>query len=140
MKRSILMRLTSLFSGENNTTASGEAEIAAKKAEPIKLDPLPPGDITEHPRWYRSLTSPHNMSNARLAAEYEQMEKAAEAHPTESTLIRKLDLWSVLSQRADLVRRYQRALKGGGPIGKYTKLGYEEVLTRGDISPLEKYL
>ncbi len=72
---------------------------AEKPAEdPMKLDPLPPADYKKHPDWYMSLTPAHEMSDERLAAEYDRMKALIDEYRTrgeyvsDSMLVRKDDL------------------------------------------------
>jgi len=109
-----------------------------------KLDPLPPLDYTKQPDWYGSLTPASKMSNARLVAEYEQicavvaerMEK--DIYMSDGPYSRELDLWSALSQRCDVVERYDRGVRNGSPAQWVVDAYNELVAAYGDAEPLRQ--
>ena len=107
-----------------------------------KLDPIPPEDYRQQPDWYGSLTPPDTMSNARLVAEYEQLSAVIEdrrargIYMSDGPYSRELDLWSQLSQRCDIVKSYDRAIKNGDPAA-YIVQEYNELIAKyGDAEPL----
>ena len=78
-------------------------------ASGMKLDPLPPANYLEHPDWYGSLTPPHEMSDDRLLAEFNNlnqfMKKMDES--TLPTLVREDDLWKQIMIRRIEDRFYE---------------------------------
>ncbi len=71
----------------------------------LKLDPPIPEDYRKHPDWYMSLTPPAEMSDERLLAEYEYIQKAIDdfkardIYMSDGPYSRDLDLWSEVSRR-----------------------------------------
>ncbi|MBR5535475.1 MAG: hypothetical protein IKU60_02370, partial [Clostridia bacterium] len=71
----------------------------------ITLDPPIPEDYRKHPDWYGSLTPPAEMSDERLLAEYEYIQKAIAdfrargIYMSDGPYSRELDLWSEASRR-----------------------------------------
>lgn len=71
----------------------------------MKLDPPIPEDYRLHPDWYGSLTPPAEMSDERLLAEYEYIQKAIAdfrargIYMSDGPYSRELDLWSEASRR-----------------------------------------
>lgn len=71
----------------------------------IKLDPPIPEDYRKHPDWYGSLTPPAEMSDERLLAEYEYIQraiadfKARGIYMSDGPYSREIDLWSQVSRR-----------------------------------------
>ena len=71
----------------------------------LKLDPNPPEDYTKQPDWYGTLTPPAEMSDERLLAEYENIEKVMDdfrsrgIYMSDGPYSRQLDLWSEASRR-----------------------------------------
>ena len=69
------------------------------------LDPNPPEDYTKQPDWYGTLTPPASMSDERLLAEYENIQKviedfrARDIYMSDGPYSRELDLWSEASRR-----------------------------------------
>ena len=115
---------------------------AAPPADAGKLDPVPPVDYMKQPDWYGILTPAHTMSNARLVAEYEQIEKiiderrAQDIYMGDAIYSRELDLWSQLSQRCDIVERYDRGLRNDS-LSERTIADYEALIAaHGDVEPL----
>lgn len=110
------------------------------------LDPLPPEDYRKHADWYGTLTPAAEMSNARLAAEYDQIEKVIEDFRnrdlfiTDSIYSRELDLWSQVSQRCDIVERYDRGIRNDSLSDRNRKAYDDLVQQYGDAEPLRKYL
>ncbi len=112
----------------------------------MKLDPLPPLDYTKQPDWYGSLTPAHTMSNTRLIAELEQIDRviderrAQDIYMSDGPYSRQLDLWSEASQRYDAVKSYDRYVRYGDPVPERTQREYDElVATYGDPQPLRDY-
>ncbi len=114
---------------------------AAPQPSGMKLDPLPPREITKQPDWYMSLTQPSTMSNARLVAEYQQITKVTsdDSMRTESVLVRESNLLMELTNRGRKVKRYRNAKDAGFNLSYYEG-AYQEVLSHGDITPLEPYI
>ena len=102
-------------------------------ASDMKLDPLPPVDYTKQPDWYGSLTPAAGMSNARLVAEYQQIQKVInerrekDIYMSDGPYSRELDLWSVLKRRVDVVKRYDRQLRDGD-VSDTTKREYNDLI------------
>ena len=131
----------------NGTASSAPQPSAPQPSAPAfngQLDPLPPVDYMLQPDWYGSLTPVDQMSNARLVAEYEQIDKvvnermANDIYMSDGPYSRQLDLWSALSQRCDKVERYDRGLKNGdlsdSTVAEYNQL----VAAYGDAEPLRQ--
>ena len=110
----------------------------------MQLDPLPPVDYMKQPDWYGTLTPAHTMSNARLVAEYEQItkviadRKAQGIYMSDGPYSRELDLWSELSQRCDVVVRYDRGVRNGSPSDWVVEAYNELVAAYGDADPLRQ--
>jgi len=112
----------------------------------MQMDPLPPEDYRKHADWYLTLTPAADMSNARLAAEYEQIEdliddyRSRDLFITDSIYSRQLDLWSQVSQRCDIIERYDRGVRNGS-LSESAKKAYEELVQKhGDAEPLRKHI
>ena len=92
----------------------------------------------EQPDWYKTLTAPSAMSNARLVAEYEQIESVLEKwwasgiFVSDEVYSRESDLESELSERCDIVVQYD----GGGAQQAYNDL----VAKFGEVSALRAYV
>lgn len=71
----------------------------------MKLDPPIPEDYRKHPDWYMILTPPAEMSDERLLAEYEYIQKAIadfrkrDIYMSDGPYSRELDLWSQVKIR-----------------------------------------
>lgn len=131
----------------DNSALIQSLKDAAKPSVPAydgKLDPLPPMDYMLQPDWYMSLTPVDNMSNARLVAEYEQICKvidernAQDIYMSDGPYSRELVLWSALSQRCDIVERYDRGLRNGSLTDNEIKKYNELVAAYGDAEPLRQ--
>ncbi len=78
---------------------------ATQTVTSMVLDPNPPEDYTKQPDWYGTLTPPASMSDERLLAEYENIQKVIEdfrnrgIYMSDGPYSRKLDLWSEASRR-----------------------------------------
>ena len=78
---------------------------ATQTVTSMVLDPNPPEDYTKQPDWYGTLTPPASMSDERLLAEYENIQKVIEDFRTRDIYMsdgpysRELDLWSEASRR-----------------------------------------
>ena len=95
------------------TISKGAVENVAPKPVPgaaadnQKLDPLPPQNITAQPDWYMTLTAPDKMTNARLVAEYKNMDNYLRNNEkTDPTQVRFFDLQAELSKRVGALDRY----------------------------------
>ena len=92
----------------------------------------------EQPDWYKTLTAPSAMSNARLVAEYEQIESVLEQwwasgiFVSDEVYSRESDLESELSERCDIVEQYD----DGGAQQAYNDL----IAKFGDVSALRAYV
>lgn len=124
--------------------AMSKPNTPSKPSSSMTLDPLPPLDYTKQPDWYMSLTPTSEMSNARLVAEYLQIEKVIEErrekdiYMSDGPYSRNLDLWSALSQRYDIVKRYDSQLSYGS-LSDSTKQKYEELVAKyGDADILRE--
>lgn len=122
--------------------ASLRKPASSKPAESMTLDPLPPEDYQKQPDWYGSLTPASEMSNARLVAEYEQIQaviadrRDRDIYMSDGPYSRELDLWSALSQRCDVVERYDRGVRNGSPAAWVVAAYNELVDAYGDAEPL----
>ena len=116
----------------------------------MKLDPLPPENYKKHPDWYMSLTLVQDMDNARLAAEYRQINaviadyRARDAFISDSLLVRQQDLMYAMMERYDPVRDYDEFMekheKYGTYVPSYIYEDYEEVVAKyGDPQPLRDF-
>ena len=123
-----------------SSTATSSASSSGAYTGP--LDPLPPMDYMLQPDWYGTLTPAHTMSNARLVAEYENIEKviadrqAKDIYMSDGPYSRELDLWSQLSQRCDIVERYDRAMENGSASDHVVDAYNELVAKYGSADPL----
>jgi hypothetical protein len=135
---------------DNSAFVAGMTTPAAPSAPTTdvgKLDPLPPVDYTKQPDWYGTLTPADTMSNARLVAELEQIEKviderrAQDIYMSDGPYSRQLDLWSQASQRYDIVKRYDRGINDIiSGLSESARKAYEDlVATHGDADPLREY-
>ncbi len=127
---------------KNAIAPTTSASSASSSAYNGTLDPLPPLDYTLQPDWYGTLTPPDYMSNARLVAEYERIQQviaermAKDIYMSDGPYSRELVLWSALSQRCDIVERYDRAMDRGDASDK-TVDAYEELVAKyGSADPL----
>ena len=89
-----------------------------------------------------TLTPADKMNNARLVAEYNQIEsviaerRAKGIYMSDGPYSRELDLWSALSQRCDIVKTYDRAVKRGD-VSARTQQEYNDLVAKyGDADPL----
>jgi len=116
----------------------------------MKLDPLPPENYKKHPDWYMSLTLVQDMDNARLAAEYKQINaviadyRARDAYISDSLLVRQQDLMYAMMERYEPVREYDEFMekheKYGSYVPSYIYEDYEEVVEKyGDPQPLRDF-
>jgi len=127
---------------DNSAFIASVTKPSTPAAGDMKLDPLPPEDYTKQPDWYGSLTPASEMNNARLVAEYEQIEKviadrkARGIYMSDGPYSRELDLWSALSQRCDVVERYDRGVRNGSPAAWVVEAYNELVAAYGDAEPL----
>ena len=127
---------------DNSAFIASVTKPSTPAASDMKLDPLPPEDYTKQPDWYGSLTPASEMNNARLVAEYEQIEKviadrkARGIYMSDGPYSRELDLWSALSQRCDVVERYDRGVRNGSPAAWVVEAYNELVAAYGDAAPL----
>ena len=106
------------------------------------LDPLPPLDYMLQPDWYGTLTEPDFMNNARLVAEYERIVQVVEErmakdiYMSDGPYSRELVLWSALSQRCDIVERYDEAMDRGD-ASEHVIDDYNNLVARfGSADPL----
>lgn len=142
------MNNTDLIQALRNGSASSAPQTSTPQTSTDtfdgKLDPLPPVDYMLQPDWYGTLTPAHTMSNARLVAEYDQIQKvikdrrAQDIYMSDGIYSRELDLWSQVSQRCDVVERYDRGLKNGSMSDSAVSEYNELVATYGDAEPLRQ--
>ena len=128
--------------GKIETPAASTPAPSAPAASTMKLDPLPPMDYTKQPDWYGKLTPAHTMSNARLVAEFERIDAEVDdrlerdIYMSDGPYSRRLDLWSVLSQRCEIVEDYDRGMKYGY-LADYIVKEYKDLVAKyGDATPL----
>ncbi len=90
---------------DNSKLISDLTKALVQTETSMKLDPNPPEDYRKHPDWYMSLTPPEKMSDARLLAEYENIQKviadfkARDIYMSDGPYSREIDLWSEASRR-----------------------------------------
>lgn len=118
--------------------ASGTGSAASSADIPAsELDPLPPRDVTRQPEWYGSLTDRKTMSNARLMAEYWNLEdliKSDDSYRTEPVLIRESDLELEIDRRLRIVESYEEY------SSESWREKYEELVAQyGDPAPLKEW-
>jgi len=130
---------SALIASLRGSSGSGSASSPTYEGQ---LDPLPPLDYMKQPDWYMELTPASEMNNARLVAEYEQItkviaeRKAQGIYMSDGPYSRELDLWSALSQRCDVVERYDRGMRNGSPAAWVVEAYNELVAAYGDADPL----
>ena len=127
---------------EADAPSSGDSSASADAADPesipeSELDPLPPKDVTKQPDWYGSLTDRTKMSNARLMAEYWNLEdliKSDDSYRTEPVLIRESDLELEINRRLRIVESYEEYSPDTW------RDEYEELVAQyGDPAPLKEW-
>ena len=90
---------------DNSKLISDLTKAATQTVTSMTLDPNPPEDYRKQPDWYGSLTPAHKMSDERLLAEYENIQKVIEdfrkrnIYMSDGPYSRELDLWSEASRR-----------------------------------------
>jgi len=90
---------------DNSALISSLIKKVTQTATDMKLDPIPSEDYMTHPDWYGSLTPAHTMSDERLLAELEQIERviddyrARDIYMSDGPYSRQLDLWAEASKR-----------------------------------------
>ena len=90
---------------DNSSLIKDLRKKATQTATSIVLDPDLPEDYRKHPDWYGSLTPAHTMSDERLLAEYEKIQKVIDdfrargIYMSDGPYSRELDLWSEASRR-----------------------------------------
>lgn len=90
---------------DNSTLIKDLTKSATQTVTSMVLDPNPPEDYLKQPDWYGSLTPPAQMSDERLLAEYENIERVIEdfrargIYMSDGPYSRDLDLWSEASRR-----------------------------------------
>lgn len=113
------------------------------------LDPLPPDEPTARPDWFDNRTFPQDMSNARLCAECENMEKWRERsqHTVgwfEPDMCRYEELEQEITDRIRMLDRYADSLDFEGVEGIKqrqaiaAKPTYKRAVA-SDMRPLYKY-
>lgn len=84
-----------------------------------QLDPLPPDALEERPDWFDNRTNIYTMTNARLVAEYENMEKwraYADQHNlgwVEPDMCRYEELNDEIHHRITAIERYKNNVEAG---------------------------
>jgi len=90
---------------DNSSLITSLTKAATQTVTSMKLDPNPPEDYRKHPEWYGSLTPAYKMSDERLLAEYENIQKVIEdfrnrgIYMSDGPYSRELDLWAEVSKR-----------------------------------------
>lgn len=90
---------------DNSQLITDLINAATRTVTSMTLDPNPPEDYRKQPDWYGTLTPPAKMSDERLLAEYENIQKVIEdfrkrdIYMSDGPYSRELDLWSEVSRR-----------------------------------------
>ncbi len=90
---------------DNKELITSLTKAATQTVTSMELDPIPSEDYTTHPDWYGSLTPAYKMSDERLLAEYENIQRVIEdyrnrdIYMSDGPYSRELDLWSEASRR-----------------------------------------
>lgn len=90
---------------DNRSFITDLTNKVTRTATSMKLDPNPPEDYMKHPDWYGMLTPPATMSDERLLAEYENIQRVMDdfrnrdIYMSDGPYSRELDLWSEASRR-----------------------------------------
>ncbi len=90
---------------DNQKLIKDLTNAATQTVTSMVLDPNPPEDYLKQPDWYGTLTPPAKMSDERLLAEYENIQKVMDdfrsrgVYMSDGPYSRELDLWSEASRR-----------------------------------------
>lgn len=112
-----------------------------------ELDPLPPNAFEERPAWFDNRTNPYVMTNARLVAEYENIEKwRAYADKNgigwvEPDMVRHDELIDEIRHRVGAIGSYQANVDAGW-MDMASRNAQKETYQRAvasNIDPLRKY-
>ena len=81
---------------------------AAPTAFVGELDPLPPAEFADRPAWYDNRTQPYTMTNARLVAELENINRWRSQHDdwVEPDMVRHDELVDEIRHRRQALGRY----------------------------------
>ncbi|MBE6916133.1 MAG: S-layer homology domain-containing protein [Ruminococcaceae bacterium] len=89
----------------NSDLITSLTKAATQTVTSMTLDPNPPEDYKKQPDWYGSLTPAYKMSDERLIAEYNNIQKimddfrARDIYMGDAIYSRELDLWAEYSKR-----------------------------------------
>ena len=134
------------WNGNTNTVtiSKGKVETVIPAPKPaatnVKTDPLPPTNISKQADWYLQLTPAHQMTNAQLVKEIENMRNYLNSHEkTDSTQIRLYDLQGELTTRTGALDSYATYAKALGKAKADADYKNDKGLQRAmasDIAPL----